>query len=75
MALYGAFQLKGGKTVLRFIPAASRIARKAEIQAKGLLTPGTLFEELGLSYIGPVNGHDPIAIVKILNEYFRRIFR
>ena len=59
---------KGGKTVLRFIPAATRIARKAEIQAKGLLTPGTLFEELGLSYIGPVNGHDPIAMVKILNE-------
>ena len=59
---------KGGKTVLRFIPAASRIARRAEIQAKGLLTPGTLFEELGLSYIGPVNGHDPVAMVKILNE-------
>jgi 1-deoxy-D-xylulose-5-phosphate synthase len=59
---------KGGKTVLRFIPAASRIARRAEIQAKGLLTPGTLFEELGLSYIGPINGHDPVAMVKILNE-------
>ena len=62
---------KGGKTVLRFIPAASRIARKAEIQAKGLLTPGALFEELGLSYIGPVNGHDPVAMVKILNELKR----
>jgi 1-deoxy-D-xylulose-5-phosphate synthase len=59
---------KGGKTVLRFIPAATRIARKAEIQAKGLLTPGTLFEELGLSYIGPINGHDSVAMVKILNE-------
>ena len=59
---------KGGKTVLRFIPAASRIARRAEIQAKGLLTPGTLFEELGLSYIGPINGHDSVAMVKILNE-------
>ena len=59
---------EGGKTVLRFIPAASRIARKAEIQAKGLLTPGTLFEELGLSYIGPVNGHDVVGMVKILND-------
>ena len=59
---------EGGKTVLRFIPAASRIARKAEIQAKGMLTPGTLFEELGLSYIGPVNGHDPVAMVKILKN-------
>lgn len=59
---------EGGKTVLRFIPAASRIARKAEIQAKGLLTPGTLFEELGLSYIGPVNGHDTVGMVKILNN-------
>ena len=58
----------GGKTVLRFIPAASRIARKAEIQAKGMLTPGTLFEELGLAYIGPVNGHDAVALVKILNN-------
>ncbi len=59
---------EGGKTVLRIIPAASRIARKAEIQAKGLLTPGTLFEELGLSYIGPVNGHDVVGMVKILND-------
>ena len=59
---------EGGKTVLRFIPAASRIARKAEIQAKGLLAPGTLFEELGLSYIGPVNGHDTVGMVKILND-------
>ena len=59
---------QGGKTVLRFIPAATRLARKAEIQAKGMLTPGTLFEELGLSYIGPVNGHDPVALVKILND-------
>ena len=59
---------EGGKTVLRFIPAASRIARKAEIQAKGLLTPGTLFEELGISYIGPVNGHDSVGMVKILND-------
>ena len=59
---------QGGKTVLRFIPAATRLARKAEIQAKGMLTPGTLFEELGLSYIGPVNGHDSVALVKILND-------
>ena len=59
---------RGGKTVLRFIPAASRLARKAEIQAKGMLTPGTLFEELGLSYIGPVNGHDSVALVKILKD-------
>ena len=59
---------QGGKTVLRFIPAATRLARKAEIQAKGMLTPGTLFEELGLSYIGPVNGHDSVALVKILKD-------
>ncbi len=59
---------KSGKTVLRFIPAASRIARKAEIQAKGLLTPGTLFEELGLTYVGPINGHDTVAMVNILND-------
>jgi len=59
---------EGGKTVLRFIPAASRIARKAEIQAKGLFTPGSLFEELGLSYIGPINGHDTVGMVKILND-------
>ena len=59
---------EGGKTVLRFIPTATRIARKAEIQAKGLLTPGTLFEELGISYIGPVNGHDSVGMVKILND-------
>ena len=33
-----------------------------------MLTPGTLFEELGLSYIGPINGHDPVAMVKILKD-------
>ena len=62
---------QGGKTVLRFIPAASRLARKAEIRAKEILTPGALFIELGLEYIGPVDGHNPIELAKIIKDLKR----
>ena len=62
---------EGGKTMLRFIPAAKRFARKAEIHYKGMIAPGTLFEELGLEYIGPINGHDTIELTKILKNLTR----
>jgi 1-deoxy-D-xylulose-5-phosphate synthase len=46
----------GGKTV-------RHVARKAEEAAKGLIGPGTLFEEFGLSYFGPIDGHNlPLLI-------------
>src|SRR5260370_37018454 len=50
----------GGKTV-------AHVARKAEEAAKGLIGPGTLFEEFGLSYFGPLDGHN----LPLLIETFR----
>lgn len=59
---------EGGKTVLRFIPSAKRFVKKAEIHSKGMVAPGTLFEELGFEYIGPIDGHNLHELVKILNN-------
>lgn len=61
----------GGKTVLTFVPAARAFVRKAEIHAKGMVAPGALFEELGFEYIGPVDGHDVVALTKILQDIKR----
>ena len=49
---------EGGKTALRFIPSAKNFAKRAETHFKGMLAPGTLFEELGFNYIGPMDGHN-----------------
>ena len=49
---------EGGKTALRFIPSAKNFAKRAETHFKGMFTPGTLFEELGFNYIGPMDGHN-----------------
>jgi 1-deoxy-D-xylulose-5-phosphate synthase len=49
---------EGSKRVLKRIPGASGVARRAEEHMKGMVVPGTLFEELGFNYIGPVDGHD-----------------
>ena len=57
---------EGGKTALRFIPSAKSFAKKAETHLKGMLAPGTLFEELGFNYIGPMDGHN-------LNEMLRTL--
>lgn len=57
---------EGGKTALRFIPSAKNFAKKAETHFKGMLAPGTLFEELGFNYIGPMDGHN-------LNEMLRTL--
>ena len=59
---------EGGKTVLRFIPSAKRFIKKAEQHTKGMVSPGTLFEELGFEYIGPVDGHNVLELVKILSD-------
>ncbi|MCS7083602.1 MAG: 1-deoxy-D-xylulose-5-phosphate synthase [Aquificaceae bacterium] len=47
---------------------AARIAKLMEEFAKGLISPGILFEELGFTYIGPVNGHDIIALEQTLSN-------
>ena len=57
---------EGGKTVLRFIPRAAKWVRKAEIHAKGMIAPGTLFEELGFNYIGPMDGHNLKEMLRTL---------
>ena len=59
---------KGSKDVLEHIPSIRKIARKAEEHVKGLIVPGTLFEELGFTYFGPIDGHDINALVKTLRN-------
>jgi len=46
------------KRVLSRLPGALDAARRLEEHVKGMITPGTLFEELGFRYIGPIDGHD-----------------
>ena len=48
----------GSKRVLKRIPSAWELAKRAEEHVKGMVTPGTLFEELGFSYFGPIDGHN-----------------
>ena len=57
---------EGGKKVLRKMPAAWELARRSEVHAKGMVLPGTLFEEMGFNYIGPIDGHDVDALVTTL---------
>jgi 1-deoxy-D-xylulose-5-phosphate synthase len=57
---------EGGKRVLRRIPAAWEFARRSEEHLKGMVLPGTMFEEMGLNYIGPVDGHDVVGLVRTL---------
>ncbi|MGH8129770.1 MAG: 1-deoxy-D-xylulose-5-phosphate synthase [Steroidobacteraceae bacterium] len=59
---------EGGKKVLRSMPSAWELARRSEVHAKGMVLPGTLFEEMGFNYIGPVDGHDVEALVKTLGN-------
>jgi 1-deoxy-D-xylulose-5-phosphate synthase len=59
---------EGGKKVLRAMPSAWELARRSEVHAKGMVLPGTLFEEMGFNYIGPVDGHDVDALVTTLGN-------
>ena len=59
---------KGSKKVLSNIPNALEIAKRAEEHVKGLIVPGTLFEEFGFNYIGPVDGHDLDALLTTLKN-------
>ena len=59
---------EGSKKVLSRLPGAWEIARRTEEYAKGLLVPGTLFEELGWNYIGPIDGHDLPTLVATLRN-------
>ncbi|MDP3855895.1 1-deoxy-D-xylulose-5-phosphate synthase [Phenylobacterium sp.] len=58
-----------GKSVAKVLPRPMReAARKAEEYARGMVTGGTLFEELGFYYVGPIDGHDLDALVPILKN-------
>jgi 1-deoxy-D-xylulose-5-phosphate synthase len=59
---------EGSKKILSRLPGAWEIARKVEEHAKGMLVPGTLFEELGWNYVGPIDGHDLPTLVTTLRN-------
>jgi 1-deoxy-D-xylulose-5-phosphate synthase len=57
-----------GREVLKHLPPVLELARKFEEHAKGMLVPGTLFEEFGFNYIGPIDGHDLNALIPTLQN-------
>ena len=57
-----------GKKVLKNMPPVWELARRAEEHVKGMVIPGTLFEELGFNYIGPIDGHDLPTLLKTLRN-------
>ena len=59
---------EGGKKVLSGVPPIKELVRRTEEHLKGMVVPGTLFEELGFNYIGPVDGHDVSELVKTLSN-------
>ncbi len=65
--LYTAMR-EGSKKVLSNMPPVWELARRTEEHVKGLIVPGTLFEEFGFNYIGPIDGHDlPVLLSTISN--------
>ena len=59
---------EGGKKVLEKMPAAMEFVRRTEEHMKGMVSPGTLFEELGLNYIGPIDGHNLDKLITYLGK-------
>jgi 1-deoxy-D-xylulose-5-phosphate synthase len=57
-----------GKQVLKNFPPVFELARKFEEHAKGMVVPGTLFEEFGFNYIGPIDGHDLESLIPTLQN-------
>jgi 1-deoxy-D-xylulose-5-phosphate synthase len=59
---------ESGKKVLSQMPTVWELARRSEEHLKGMVLPGTLFEEMGFNYIGPIDGHDVKALVTTLRN-------
>ena len=57
-----------GKKFLKNIPAAHHLARTVETHMKTMVAPGAIFEELGLNYIGPIDGHDIDQLLKVIGN-------
>jgi len=56
------------KTVLKNAPPLLELARRIESHAKGMVVPGTIFEEFGFNYVGPIDGHDLDALIPTLEN-------
>ncbi len=59
---------RGGEKVLKGMPPVLEFAKRAEEHVKGMVTPGTLFEEFGFNYIGPIDGHDLDTLITTLGN-------
>ncbi len=60
---------ESGKKIMKTLPhMASELARRAEEHMKGMVVPGTLFEELGFNYVGPIDGHDLPGLIRTLRN-------
>jgi len=59
---------RAGEKVLGVAPSLLEFAKRAEEHMKGMLTPGTLFEEFGFNYIGPIDGHDLDSLIPTLQN-------
>ncbi|VXC51037.1 1-deoxyxylulose-5-phosphate synthase, thiamine-requiring, FAD-requiring [Enterobacterales bacterium 8AC] len=59
---------EGGKKVLSGLPPIKELLKRTEEHLKGMVVPGTLFEELGFNYIGPVDGHDVQGLATTLKN-------
>ncbi len=59
---------EGSKKVLSQVPNAWELARRAEEHVKGFIVPGTLFEEFGFNYVGPIDGHDLHTVINTLRN-------
>jgi len=65
--IYGGFK-STGKALLSKATPILELARKTEEHIKGMVIPGTLFEEFGFNYIGPIDGHDIDALIDTLSN-------
>ncbi|MBT6355832.1 MAG: 1-deoxy-D-xylulose-5-phosphate synthase, partial [Nitrosomonadales bacterium] len=65
--IYGSVK-KSGKAVFSSLPPVLELARKTEEHVKGMVIPGTLFEEFGFNYIGPIDGHDIDILIDTLSN-------
>ncbi|OON37545.1 1-deoxy-D-xylulose-5-phosphate synthase [Izhakiella australiensis] len=59
---------ESGKKVLTGLPPIKELVKRTEEHLKGMVVPGTLFEELGFNYIGPIDGHDVLTLVHTLSN-------
>lgn len=59
---------ESGEKVLKRMPHIEEFARRTETHLKGMVAPGTIFEEMGFNYIGPIDGHDTKLLVNTLQN-------